>query len=250
MLFKFFSKRNSNALDEIDFSFLSLDMHNHLLPGIDDGSPNVAATISMVEAMEALGFTHSISTPHIYPTVHNNNAVTIEAAFKQVSNNRFFLKPAAEYMLNTDFIALPKEQQLLTINDKYVLVEMSYVAETSNLQQYIYELCMAGYKPILAHPERYLYYNKQVDKISEIVSWGCLLQANLLSFSGYYGSPVKEFADILLSNNLYAFAGTDVHHQRHINKLIEMKGNTTLMQQLAAYGFQNKSLLHMVTTAI
>jgi tyrosine-protein phosphatase YwqE len=120
-------------------------------------------------------------------------------------------------MLDSYFLKRLETEKLLTIKDNYVLVEMSYLSPPFQLYEILFEIQLAGYKPILAHPERYLYYHNNFNEYDKLKKAGCLFQLNLLSTVEYYGKFITKITDKLLKNEYYDFVGTDVHHQKHIN---------------------------------
>ena len=215
-----FSKPKKRLADLIPDGYI--DIHSHLLPGIDDGSKDDDNTIDLVTSLKNYGFSQFITTPHVLSGVWNNTRDAIsakEATTKKLLednniNNPF--KAAAEYLMDDVFLKLIKNEPLLTIKDNYVLVEMSYLNAPIQLYDILYELQLAGYKPILAHPERYLFYHFKYEEYEKLKRVGCLFQINLLSVTGYYGKPVLEISKKLLDNNMIDFTGSDVHHERHI----------------------------------
>ena len=142
------------------------------------------------------------------------NSTSIELK-KQNINNSFNV--AAEYMLDESFMTLFQKDKLLVLKENYVLVEMSYINPPLNLYPILFELQIAGYKPILAHPERYNFYHSSFDEYKRLKKVGCLFQLNLLSTTGYYGVEVSKTADLLLKNNMIDFVGSDVHHMNHVD---------------------------------
>lgn len=214
-----FSKPKKRLADLIPDGYV--DIHSHLLPGIDDGSKNDDNTIELVTSLKNYGFSQFITTPHVLSGVWNNTRDGItkkETTTKQLLadnniNNPF--KAAAEYLMDDVFLKLIKNEPLLTIKDNYVLVEMSYLNAPIQLYDILYELQLAGYKPILAHPERYLFYHFKFEEYEKLKRVGCLFQLNLLSVTGYYGKPVFEICKKLLDNNMIDFTGSDTHHERH-----------------------------------
>lgn len=199
-----------------------VDIHSHLLPGIDDGAKDEENSLFLVNSLRAYGFSQFITTPHVLPGVWNNTKEGIlakEASTKnyldlQNVNNSF--KAAAEYLMDESFHKLLKEESLLTLKDNYVLVEMSYINPPMQLYEILFDLQIAGYKPVLAHPERYMFYHFKFEEYQKLKKAGCLFQINLLSVTGYYGKPVLDIAKKLLDNNMIDFAGSDTHHERHI----------------------------------
>ena len=238
----FFFKKNTPILKDIipnDY----IDIHSHLLPGIDDGAKNFKHTLELITELKALGFKDFITTPHVMSHVWENSKTTIENNFvkttkelneKEVIN---YFHAAAEYMIDDDFRKLFQKESLLTIKDNYVLVEMSYINAPLQLYDIIFDLQVAGYKPILAHPERYTFYHNNIEEYKKLKRAGCLFQLNLLSTVSYYGSQVANTADILLKNNLIDFVGSDVHHMKHVSffeKKIVLKNTEPLKE-----AFQN-----------
>ena len=232
----FFLKKNSPFLKDIipnDY----VDIHSHLIPNIDDGSTCIEDTKTIVKELIGFGFNQFITTPHVMDHVWKNSKTGIEQkharTLKELKDAGFSnsFKVAAEYMLDDNFRNLIKEEKLLTIKDNYVLVEMSHLNPPLALFDILFELQVAGYKPILAHPERYNFYHSSLENYNKLKHAGCLFQINLLSSVGYYGENVAKTSDYLLKNNLIDFAGSDVHHLNHVagfNKKIVLKNHEIL----------------------
>jgi tyrosine-protein phosphatase YwqE len=199
-----------------------VDIHSHLLPGIDDGAKNNDASIKLIKAFQDMGFSQFTTTPHIshiwknsQKTILDNYEETIVLAKENKLQIPF--ETAAEYLMDDWFESHFHSQKLLTLKDNYVLVEMSYLNAPIRLYKILFDLQVAGYIPVLAHPERYTFYHKNFGEYEKLKKAGCLFQLNLLSTVGYYGSEISKIADELLKKGMYDFAGTDVHHMRHIN---------------------------------
>lgn len=208
----------------IDFSFIGVDMHSHILPGLDDGAVTLEESLSYFKKMQEWGYYKCICTPHIFKGVHSNSAETIFPVLLKMQNElaiagiNLSIEAAAEYMIDECFMELLEiNSPLLTIAGKYVLIEMSYAAPSPYLETAIFKLHILGYKPILAHPERYSYFHHQLDYYDRLLEMGCIFQVNLLSLSGYYGLPVKKIALKMLKRNMVALIGTDLHHHNHID---------------------------------
>jgi protein-tyrosine phosphatase len=225
-----------------------VDIHSHLLPGIDDGATSIEDTAKLIESLTAFGFKKFITTPHVLGEVWNNKKVDIvEKEINTIQdlnipNFKNHFKAAAEYMIDADFRELFKKERLLTLKDNYVLVELSYLNPPIQLYDILFELQVAGYQPVLAHPERYNFYHSSLDAYKKLKNAGCFFQLNMLSTTGYYGEKVAKIADVLLRNGLIDFVGSDVHHARHIefmNKKIVLKNQEYLYSI-----FQNNSLFH------
>ena len=246
-LFSFLSPASARPATD-SFAFLSTDMHSHLLPELDDGSQNVADSIAYIKDLQQLGYQKFICTPHIISDLYPNNRQTIEPAYQLLKqrladeNMLVALEFSAEFMVNIDFEEVISKNQLLPFGDNYLLIEMSYLAPSPNIREVIFELIMKGYKPILAHPERYNYYHHNVELIEEFREAGCLLQLNLLSLTGYYGKSVKKVAEHLIRQKMVSFAGTDLHHDRHLALLQKLATDQKMLELLHEIEWKNNSL--------
>lgn len=219
----FFKKKTA---DEHSLAWLNADMHSHLLPGIDDGSPDLATSIALVRGLAALGYKKLITTPHILWDLYRNTAEQIryaEAALQQAIESEgldISLKAAAEYYIDEHFQQeLAAKTPLLTLGDNFVLVEFSMMTAPMDLQEVLFEMQMQNYQPVIAHPERYVYMNRRREFFDGLKSSGCLFQLNLMALGGYYGAGVHELAEHLLKKEYYDFAGTDLHHAKHLDAL-------------------------------
>jgi tyrosine-protein phosphatase YwqE len=215
----FFKKPRTRLADLIPDGYV--DIHSHLLPGIDDGSKDEQNSLDLLNSLKGYGFGQFITTPHVLTGVYNNTRTGItgvEATTKKFLEAQGITHPfkaAAEYLMDDTFLKLIKNEPLLTLKDDYVLVEMSYLNPPMQLYDCIFEMQLAGYKPVLAHPERYMFYHFKQEEYTKLKRAGCLFQVNLLSLTGYYGKPVFEIAQKLLNENMIDFTGSDTHHERH-----------------------------------
>ncbi|HRF26311.1 MAG TPA: histidinol phosphatase, partial [Ferruginibacter sp.] len=182
-------------------------MHSHILPGIDDGSPDLKTSIQLIRGLMALGVKRSIATPHIIGDMYRNNPETIGQALKKLKDElkrqqlQFELSAAAEYMLDSYFFELLQSgQPLLTIKDNILLTEFSYASRPDDPGKLSFAIITAGYTPILAHPERYPYYYGNLKMIHRLAELGFLLQVNLLSLTGYYGKEAAKVAQYMIKN--------------------------------------------------
>jgi tyrosine-protein phosphatase YwqE len=235
---------------EADLSFIGVDMHSHLLPGLDDGLANIEETIDFARELKAWGYQKLICTPHILEGVHPNTPETIlpklELVQKAFVANGLDMQveAAAEYMVDASFEQLLKsEAPLLTFGKKHILIEMSYLAASPKIDQAIFDLKVNGYQPILAHPERYSYYHGQWKQYQRIADMGCWLQVNLLSLSGYYGPQVKKVGEQLIKAGLIDLIGTDMHHEKHLRSTEAFITHKDFYKLLQDYPFKNKQLL-------
>ncbi|MDP5199616.1 tyrosine-protein phosphatase [Flavobacterium sp. DG2-3] len=221
----------------LDGSFV--DIHSHVLSGIDDGANDITKSTALAKSLQDLGVSQLVTTPHINYHIWNNSPEAIqlklEETQKALKENKIEIpiRAAAEYFIDNWFENLFREQKLLTLKDNYVLVEMSYINAPIQLYKVLFELQVAGYIPVLAHPERYLFYHKNFAEYEKLKNAGCLFQLNLLATVGYYGEKITKVADELLKKGLYNFAGSDVHHKNHIaafDQKIKIKNETALRE--------------------
>jgi tyrosine-protein phosphatase YwqE len=218
MFFNFKSKPKLKELIPKDY----VDIHSHLLFGLDDGAKTLEDTLSLVRQMRGLGFSKIITTPHIIQGLYPNTPSTILHRLEEVNiallhnNIAFSMKAGAEYMMDHFFYENLKNAPLLTLKDNWVLVEMSYLSAPVQLYDIIYELQVMGYQPIMAHPERYLYYFKNLAEYDKLKKSGLYFQLNLLSLVGYYGPEAQSTAEKLLLRGMIDFTGSDIHHQFHL----------------------------------
>lgn len=196
-----------------------VDIHSHILPGIDDGAKNIKESYELINKMKGMGFSKIIATPHTYSGLYDNTNESIENAFVKLKRNEaknVNIDFASEYMLNKSIIEKARNKNLLCLKENYVLVEMSYIAEPIGLFEIIYEISVNGYIPIIAHPERYLFIDSTKEYF-KLKKFGCLFQANLLSSVDYYGVNVRKNLEKLMKCNLIDFVGSDIHNQNHIS---------------------------------
>ena len=212
-----------------------VDIHSHLLPGIDDGAKDMDTSIELLLKMASFGIKNFITTPHVLGSVYPNSSEVIKqklAAVKKELEKReikgISIQAAAEYMLDEEFSALLDQKDILVLKDNYILVEMSYFSAPINLYELLFKIQLKGYKPILAHPERYNFYHTDFKNYYKLKQAGCLFQLNLLSLTDQYGKGVQKTSEKLLKENLYDFVGTDTHHQNHLELLPKIGTKKTL----------------------
>jgi tyrosine-protein phosphatase YwqE len=223
-MFKLFSRSRSNST--IDYSLLKVDMHSHLLPGIDDGAKDLDTSLELIRGMSALGYKKLITTPHIMWGMYQNTPAIINARLEQVRQAvqeqgiDITIEAAAEYFLDEHVQQLlEKKEPLLTIGSSMVLAEFSLAFPPMNTKEILFEMQLQGYQPVIVHPERYVYLQQNKQFYTELRDVGCIFQLNLLSLSGHYGRSVTELATYLLKNDFYTLVGTDLHHFNHLEAL-------------------------------
>lgn len=246
-MFGLFKKKSRGYA--VDFNAIGVDIHSHLIPGVDDGSKDLEDSIKLIKGLVNLGFKKIITTPHVYWDYYPNSSDRLLAGLDTLRKGlstagvNIEVECAAEYFMDEKFEELLSNKDLLTFGDNYVLVEMSFFSEPFKLNDYLFKLQTGSYKPILAHPERYTYYLRNFERLVELKERGFRLQLNLLSLTGHYGKEVEKLAKMLLDKNMYDFAGTDTHNLGHVDKLrsllIEEKSKKTILGE----GFSNRKFL-------
>ena len=152
------------------------------------------------------------------------------------------ISAAAEYMMDEQFVERLKADDILTLKDNYILVEMSYFNAPNNLFDILFEIQLKGYKPVLAHPERYRFYHPDFQIFYKLKKAGCLFQLNLLSLTEQYGKGVQKMSEKLLRENMYDFVGTDTHHHNHL-ELLNKIGNKKTKKQIQHLLENNKKFI-------
>lgn len=219
-----------------------IDIHSHLLPGIDDGARAFEDTLRLTKALQGFGVSQFITTPHIIQYVWDNTHDQIlsnkQTTVLELAQNKITVpfNAAAEYLMDDQFVQLFQSHQLLTLKDNYVLVEMSYINAPIQLYSILFDLQVAGYIPVLAHPERYLFYHKNFGEYEKLKRAGCVFQLNLLSVVGYYGAEITKITEQLLAKGMYTYVGSDVHHDKHIasfDQKVKLKDLVPLKEVIA-----------------
>jgi len=219
-LLKSLTKRNYNLPD-----FYTTDLHSHLIPGIDDGVKTLDESIDLIKQLKSLGLKKLIVTPHIMEHRFPNTIKTIRDGYELVKAEvlkqkiDIDLQIGAEYYYDENFINQIRKKELLTFSDNYVLFEFSYIHKPFGLEQIVFELLNAGYKPILAHPERYKYFSSNPQNYKSLKDLGLFFQVNINSFNNYYGKKAQKAANYLHDNGLIDFLGSDTHNQKQFNSL-------------------------------
>jgi protein-tyrosine phosphatase len=223
MSFSFFFKKKKQNL----FNGL-VDFHNHLLPGIDDGSKSIEQSQEMLNIYNELEIEKIIASPHIFKDLYPNTLKTIKKSYDSlipslIDKETKVLGYGAEYMVDEFFLKeLDKKSELLTCFKNHILIEIPFFGELKLLKEALFKLQNMGYTPILAHPERYIAIESS-KKIKELKSRGAKIQLNALSLIGFYGKEVKLKSINFLRSKLYDFICTDAHNTYQLKKLKEIK---------------------------
>lgn len=245
----FGSKKKEEVLPPADYGLIKVDMHSHLIPGIDDGAQTLEESIGLIKGLKALGFTTLITTPHIMSDFYRNKPETILPGLDLVREEiakqglGVTIHAAAEYYLDGGFEKKIKEEKLLSFGkENYLLFELSYLNRPDSMSRVIFDLISAGYKPILAHPERYPYFYDKFEVYKEIVDRGALLQLNTNSLTGYYSPGAKAIAERLIDEGLVSFIGTDTHKTGHVKALGMARQSPHLYRLIDSGKLKNLSL--------
>lgn len=239
-MFSFFRKKTS---EKHNFAFLRTDMHSHLIPGIDDGARTIEESVWLLDELKALGFSKLITTPHVYADLYPNTTQVIQNGLVALlPHSPVTIEAAAEYFVDEHLMKLIRNEDVLCLKDRLFLMEYSFYSKPFNAEEVVFEALTRGYTPIVAHAERYLFLQRQVQKVAEWREMGCLIQLNLTSLAGYYGPEIKRFALELLKQKTIDFLGTDLHHEKHLMSLKKLLKDNDTMKKLYAYEFKNASL--------
>jgi tyrosine-protein phosphatase YwqE len=235
-VFSFFRKKTSSLFP---FHELSTDVHSHIIPGIDDGAGDSEISVKLVNGLIELGYKEFTATPHVMEDIWRNDKKSILAGSECLTNalqgagiqNKVNI--AAEYLIDGNFEQLLKDKDpLLCIRDNWVLVEISFIQPPMQLKEVFFEMQLQGYQPVFAHPERYNFYHTQRKALEELHDAGLIFQANLLSFSNYYGPHVRKAAEWMAEQGMIDLLGTDLHHERHLAALQDLKLTKSLAKAL------------------
>jgi protein-tyrosine phosphatase len=245
-MFGLFKKKDQKKEITFNYSTLIVDMHSHVLPGIDDGAQNPQESIFLIKQMMDVGIKKIIATPHIMADYYRNTAETISNALNILKaelvkeNISIEVQAAAEHYFDETFEERVNEGKLMIMGDNYVLFEFSFISKPINAFPVIQKMKDMGLKPILAHPERYPYMDLEQYKI--LHDWGVDFQLNTISLTGYYGIGAKKIAEELVDNQLVDFISSDMHHPRHAEAFKNALRTPYLEKLLFDYPLKNSLL--------
>lgn len=201
-----------------------IDLHNHLLPGIDDGAGTLEETLQFLRLARRDGVTAVVATPHMKPGVYDNSR---EAILERVALVReaqrgdeadgVTLLPGAEVYFTADLPERARSGRLMTAADRgrYLLLELPYQQIPLGVDDMIFRLRLAGLTPIMAHPERVAYYLESLDRVEASVRLGALTQVTSSSLTGRFGAKARDFALAMLDRNLIHVVASDSHDVRY-----------------------------------
>ena len=199
------------------------DIHNHLLFGIDDGSKSIEDSIDVLKSMSAFGYKNVILTPHYirdskYNSSREHNLAlmnTLQAALNE-NNISINLYLGNEIFIDDDIVGLLESDEISSLNDtKYLLIELPMTGVYDGYKEVLSDLIKRGYQVVLAHPERYISFQKDFNKIYELESIGVIFQSNIDSLNGKYGNKALKTIKRLLKEKKISYLATDIHHKKH-----------------------------------
>lgn len=227
---------------------LKIDIHSHLLPGLDDGVQSYEESEDVILHFQKLGYKKLITSPHVMSDTYKNTAERILARLEKL---RAYLKnqeidieidAAAEYYLDEQvFKMIEDNQKMLTFGKNLLLFETNFLNEPFNMKEFIFLATTKGYKPVLAHPERYLYLQNNLDKAQDLLDRGVLFQINISSITGFYSKIVQTTANKLIDRGWVHLLGSDCHHLQHA-RLVEEAQQLKYFQKALSLPLLNNSL--------
>lgn len=203
----------------------STDIHCHIVPGVDDGSPDAETSADLVERMQKWGIKRIIASPHVTLSTFENDHSTVDPALAALKaelkrrGNDIEVTNHAEYRIDDLFSRRLESGDLMLLPGNYILIENSFMQEPWNLDNLVFDLQVKGFNPILAHPERYPYYYNKKNRYADLHNAGLMFQINLLSLAEAYGKAEKKMAEHLIKEGLVDFVGTDLHNRSHASRI-------------------------------
>jgi len=246
MLFNWLKR--TPKLPELDLSVLRVDLHSHLIPGIDDGAQTIQDSIQLIHQLVDIGIKKIITTPHIMADYYRNTPEIIDAGLEKLREElekihlKVEIEAGAEYYLDELFEEKLNSERLMTIGKDHLLFELSFVNQPKSLFDTIERIKDKGLTPILAHPERYPYFFDSMENYSKVKDAGCNLQLNTISLTGYFGKQSQKVAEQLLEKKLIDFVASDMHHMRHADALKKTVKLPLMQDLLHHYTFKNNTL--------
>ena len=234
-MFNFFNKKEYL----VDHLQGFVDIHNHILPGIDDGAKTVEDSVELIKGFGEIGVTQFICTPHIMENYYPNDPSSIHTSLALLQNElkmqgmeSIKISAAAEHMIDAGFEKLMDTGKMMPLAENYILIEMSYLQPSINFDEALIKIKEKGFFPILAHPERYVYLHNRPNEYKRLKKKGLLFQTNILSFSDYYGKDVQKIAHKLLEENLIDFIASDVHKISQVEYLKKISFSTKALKDI------------------
>lgn len=247
-MFSLFKSKSKELNKDIDLSVLKTDIHSHLIPGVDDGSQSVEESISLLKQLEELGYKKVITTPHIY---YNSFSEGINVLYEKLEELKLSAKTnginidielGGEHLLDDDISQRVKKNEAVIFGDNYLLFEFPMRTEPMGFEEWLFNLQLAGFNLIMAHPERYPYLYDNRKLYTKLKDRGILFQMNFGSLAGYYGKETQTIAEKLIKENMVDLIGSDCHGQRHIDALKKTLRNPLLKELIESGKLINNKL--------
>jgi protein-tyrosine phosphatase len=240
--------KKSPPSEPINLSLIGIDMHSHFIPGIDDGAQTMQDSVEMITAMAELGYRKVITTPHIMGDFYRNTPEIINAGLEQVRKEvaaagvSIDIEAAAEYYFDFELERKLDNEKLLTMGDNYLLFEVSYMNSPDNLDGIIFKMQTQGYKPVLAHPERYPYWFRDMGNFERLKDKGVFFQLNINSLTGHYSPATMKVAEQMIDKGWYDFLGSDCHHAGHLELIRKVRSAPPLRKLVESGRLLNNTL--------
>jgi protein-tyrosine phosphatase len=239
--------RKNEKADPVDLSLIGVDMHSHFIPGIDDGAKTMEDSLELLRGMKEAGYRKVITTPHIMgdffrntPEIIHNGLVKLREATAAAGID-IEIEAAAEYYFDFDLEQKIDNGKLLTFGGDYLLFEVSYMNAPDGLEGMIFKMQTSGYKPVLAHPERYPYWFRDLKNFEKLKDKGVLFQLNINSLTGYYSPATLKIAEQMIDKGWYEFVGSDCHHSGHLSLMQKARTSVHLRKLIESGRLLNTS---------
>ena len=236
------------SIPPADLSVLRCDIHSHFIPGIDDGAQNLEQSMEMLTAMRELGYRKVVTTPHSMADGYKNTPEIIlgglaklRAEVERVGLD-IEVDAAAEYYLDHELEKNVMEKRVLTFGDNYLLFELPFISEPQILLSVVFQMQTQGYKPVLAHPERYSFWYNDLSKYQQLKDRGVLFQLNMIALSGAYGPQARQIAEKLIDAGAYELVGSDCHSMGHLEAMKNTLSRPYLHKLIASGKLLNTTL--------
>jgi len=240
--------RKETLLPAVDLGVLGTDVHSHFIPGIDDGAQTLEQSIALLTAMRELGYRKVITTPHSMADGFRNTPEIIRGGLEKLRAEvarvglDIQVDAAAEYYLDHELEKKVSERTVLTFGDNLLLFELPFISEPAVLHSVIFQMQTMGYRPVLAHPERYGFWYQHFNRYEELKERGVLFQLNTVALGGAYGPQAKQIAERLVDAGFYELLGSDCHHMGHIEAIRNALTRPHLHKLLASGKLLNAQL--------
>lgn len=233
--------KSDRLKEPVDLSLIGTDLHSHLIPGLDDGSQSLEESVELIRRLMNMGYKKIVTTPHVMSDYFKNTSEKINKGLDELRNELakhsipVAVDAAAEYMFDSGFIAKFRKGELLTFGNNYVLVELSGHIPPEHFIEIMFEMKMNGYNPVLAHPERYVYWHYNFEHYVTLKDRDILFQINVPTLSGAYSPAIKKICEEIIDNNMADFAGTDIHNHEYF-ALLEKARFSPHLEKLVSSG--------------